>query len=78
MLCPCVCAEGDTLRTWRIDPFIMIEGGQAWVPPAMLAADIAAGETHTFFEEGGWHGQPVDNTFCAAAFCSGDPADTLP
>jgi len=22
----------------------MIEGGQAWVPPAMLAADIAAGE----------------------------------
>lgn len=36
-------AEGDTLRTWRIDPFIMIEGGQAWVPPAMLAADIEAG-----------------------------------
>jgi hypothetical protein len=42
VLCPVT--EGDTLRTWRIDPFIMVEGGQAWVPPPMLAADIAAGE----------------------------------
>jgi hypothetical protein len=37
-------AEGDTLRTWRIDPYLMIEGGQAWLPPPMLAADLAAGE----------------------------------
>lgn len=41
-------AEGDTLRTWRIDPFIMIERGQAWVPPPMLAADIAAGAQYQY------------------------------
>ncbi|KAF8062719.1 RRC1 [Scenedesmus sp. PABB004] len=35
-------AEGDTLRTWRIDPFLLVEGGQAWLPPPMLAADVAA------------------------------------
>eukprot|EP00878_Enallax_costatus_P008741 GHUV01009136.1.p1 GENE.GHUV01009136.1~~GHUV01009136.1.p1 ORF type:complete len:411 (+),score=80.68 GHUV01009136.1:1630-2862(+) len=35
-------AEGDTLRTWRIDPYLMIEGGQAWIPPPMLEADLAA------------------------------------
>lgn len=38
-----LCAEGDTLRTWRIDPYLMVERGQAWLPPPMLAADIAAG-----------------------------------
>lgn len=35
-------AEGDTLRTWRIDPYLMLEGGQAWIPPPMLEADLAA------------------------------------
>jgi U2-associated protein SR140 len=39
---PVLPQEGDTLKNWRIDPFQMIEGGQAWLPPPMLALDAAA------------------------------------
>eukprot|EP00198_Chlamydomonas_reinhardtii_P008180 XP_001697517.1 predicted protein [Chlamydomonas reinhardtii] len=28
-------SEGDTLRTWRIEPYCMVHGGQRWVPPPM-------------------------------------------
>uniref|UniRef100_A0A6S8KMZ3 U2 snRNP-associated SURP motif-containing protein n=2 Tax=Dunaliella TaxID=3044 RepID=A0A6S8KMZ3_DUNTE len=35
--------EGDTLRTWRIEPFVMVEGGQRWIPPSMTALQMAAG-----------------------------------
>ncbi|KIY92374.1 U2-associated protein [Monoraphidium neglectum] len=37
-------AEGDTLRTWRMDPFQMVEGGQRWLPPAMLAVEAVKRE----------------------------------
>jgi hypothetical protein len=45
-------AEGDTLRTWRMDPFLMVEGGQRWLPPAMLAPEATK-------REGGCAGQGV-------------------
>lgn len=37
-------AEGDTLRTWRIEPFVMVEGGQRWLPPSMTAMQLSASE----------------------------------
>jgi U2-associated protein SR140 len=27
--------QGDTLQTWRVEPFLMVEGGNRWVPPPM-------------------------------------------
>lgn len=36
-------SEGDTLRTWRIEPFVMVEGGQRWIPPSMTAMAVSAG-----------------------------------
>ena len=28
-------AEGDGLRSWRTEPYVMVAGGQRWRPPAM-------------------------------------------
>lgn len=36
-------AEGDSLRTWRIEPFVMVEGGQRWHAPSMTAMSLTAG-----------------------------------
>lgn len=36
-------AEGDTLRTWRIEPFVMVEGGQRWIAPSMTAMAMTGG-----------------------------------
>ncbi|KAF6245152.1 hypothetical protein COO60DRAFT_1467710, partial [Scenedesmus sp. NREL 46B-D3] len=40
-------SEDHAYYRWRLyslaDPYVMIEGGQAWLPPPMLAADLAAG-----------------------------------
>lgn len=30
-------ACGDSLRNWRVEPFVMVEPGPAWVPPAMTS-----------------------------------------
>jgi len=27
--------QGDTLQTWGVEPFLMVEGGNRWVPPPM-------------------------------------------
>lgn len=27
--------QGDTLQTWRVEPFLMVKGGNRWVPPPM-------------------------------------------
>jgi hypothetical protein len=37
-------AEGDSLRTWRIEPFVMVEGGQRWLAPSMTAMTLTAGD----------------------------------
>ncbi|MEW5308379.1 MAG: hypothetical protein WDW38_000347 [Sanguina aurantia] len=34
-------AEGDTLRTWRVEPFVLVKGGCRWVPPPMTAVQAA-------------------------------------
>ncbi|KAK9825189.1 hypothetical protein WJX81_005170 [Elliptochloris bilobata] len=45
-------ASGDTLRAWRVEPFIMVEGGPKWVPPPMTVT--AAGGSHqTAAQRGG-------------------------
>ena len=31
--------EGDTLQRWRVEPFVMVAGGQRWVPPGMTAGE---------------------------------------
>ena len=31
-------SEGDTLKIWRVEPFVMVAGGQRWVPPTMTSA----------------------------------------
>ena len=44
--------EGDTLRTWRMDPYVMVEGGQRWLPPAMLAVEAVKREGGCAFDRG--------------------------
>lgn len=34
-------ANGDTLRSWRVDPFLMTEGSNRWTPPPMSAIAAA-------------------------------------
>lgn len=34
-------AEGDTLRVWRTEPFVMVETGPRWHPPSMTAVELA-------------------------------------
>lgn len=31
---------GDTLRTWREEPFVLLAHGPRWLPPAMPSATI--------------------------------------
>ncbi len=42
-----VAAEGDSLRTWRLKPFLMVEGGQRWIPPSMTHAEAVVRTAHT-------------------------------
>lgn len=30
-------ACGDSLRSWRVEPFVMVAPGPSWVPPAMTS-----------------------------------------
>ena len=32
---------GDTLRTWRTDPFVLLAGGPQWLPPTLPTATLA-------------------------------------
>ncbi|GMH42641.1 hypothetical protein BSKO_10560 [Bryopsis sp. KO-2023] len=43
-------AQGDGLRSWRIEPFVMVEGGPRWVPPTMCVGD---GSQMTAAQKGG-------------------------
>jgi U2-associated protein SR140 len=31
---------GDTLRTWREEPFVLLAHGPRWLPPAMPSATV--------------------------------------
>lgn len=42
--------QGDGLRSWRIEPFVMVEGGPRWVPPTMCVGD---GSQLTAAQKGG-------------------------
>jgi len=37
--------QGDTLRSWRIAPFVMVAGSPRWVPPPMTSESAAASRT---------------------------------
>lgn len=41
------------MRTWRIEPFQVVQDGQAWVPPAMTAAAVSAAAHMTAAQRGG-------------------------
>jgi hypothetical protein len=42
---------GDTQRAWRVEPFVLLEGGQRWLPPAMT---LPTGGSHqTAAQRGG-------------------------
>ena len=34
-------ANGDSLRSWRVDPFLLAEGSNRWVPPPMTLVAVA-------------------------------------
>lgn len=40
-------SSGDTLRNWRIDPFLMVEDSNRWLPPPMTLAATAANKAAT-------------------------------
>ncbi|EFJ48766.1 hypothetical protein VOLCADRAFT_104604 [Volvox carteri f. nagariensis] len=47
-------SEGDTLRTWRIEPYVMVHGGQRWVPPPMTTlAEPVVVDDRTAAQKGG-------------------------
>jgi U2-associated protein SR140 len=35
-------SSGDNLRSWRVDPFLMVENSMRWMPPPMTLAAMAA------------------------------------
>ena len=43
--------QGDSLRNWRNEPFVMVEGGPAWIPPPMTAT--SHGQEQTAAQRGG-------------------------
>ncbi|CAD7701765.1 unnamed protein product [Ostreobium quekettii] len=43
-------AEDDSMRSWQIDPFVMVAGGPRWIPPAMCIGD---GSQLTAAQKGG-------------------------
>lgn len=45
-------ATGDTARNWRVEPFVMLEGGQRWLPPPMTAI-AGSGSHQTAAQRGG-------------------------
>mmetsp|Transcript_16329 Transcript_16329/g.48953 ORF Transcript_16329/g.48953 Transcript_16329/m.48953 type:complete len:1001 (+) Transcript_16329:302-3304(+) len=45
-------AQGDTARNWRVEPFVMLEGGQRWLPPPMTAI-AGSGSHQTAAQRGG-------------------------
>lgn len=45
------CLQGDTLRSWRNEPFVMVEGGPRWIPPSMIA--LGQGSQQTAAQRGG-------------------------
>lgn len=40
-------SSGDSLRSWRIDPFLMVEGSNRWLPPPMTLAATAGTKSNT-------------------------------
>ncbi|KAK9824009.1 hypothetical protein WJX72_006933 [[Myrmecia] bisecta] len=43
-------AQGDSLRSWRVEPFVLVEGGPRWIPPRMTAG---GGAHQTAAQRGG-------------------------
>ena len=43
--------QGDSLRNWRNEPFVMVEGGPRWIPPSMTA--MSHGSEQTAAQRGG-------------------------
>lgn len=43
-------AQGDSMKCWRLEPFLMIEEGVRWVPPTMCVGD---GSQLTAAQKGG-------------------------
>ncbi len=43
--------QGDSLRNWRNEPFVMVEGGPRWIPPSMTA--MTHGKEQTAAQRGG-------------------------
>ncbi|KAK9797001.1 hypothetical protein WJX73_002827 [Symbiochloris irregularis] len=38
-------ASGDSMRSWRVEPFELVEGGPKWVPPLMTSASEQTHQT---------------------------------
>lgn len=38
-------ACGDSLRSWRVEPFVMVEASNKWVPPPMTLGTGGANRT---------------------------------
>uniref|UniRef100_A0A1D1ZV34 U2 snRNP-associated SURP motif-containing protein n=1 Tax=Auxenochlorella protothecoides TaxID=3075 RepID=A0A1D1ZV34_AUXPR len=51
-------ASGDSLRSWRVEPFLMVEESNAWVPPPMTVG--AAGIAKTAAQGGGGRRRPEE------------------
>lgn len=34
-------SNGDTLLQWRVEPFLLVEGSNRWIPPAMTVTQLA-------------------------------------
>lgn len=45
-------ACGDSLRSWRVEPFVMVEGSNKWVPPPMTAGLVHPGDQRTAAQRG--------------------------
>eukprot|EP00873_Tetraselmis_striata_P014120 jgi/Tetstr1/434384/TSEL_023485.t1 len=56
--------QGDTLRSWRTAPFVMVEGSPRWVPPPMTSESAPVARTAA--QEGGSRakdrGRPLSDT----------------
>ena len=45
------CFQGDSLKNWRVEPFVMVDGGPRWQPPSMTA--MSHGKDQTAAQRGG-------------------------
>lgn len=43
--------QGDSLRSWRNEPLVMVEGGPRWIPPSMTS--LTNGRQQTAAQRGG-------------------------